>query len=198
MPPFFSHEGTVLKLFENEKVPRLVASDQQRILMRHLAGEDCYDANIDQMLHMVALLVDLQWQWHDRLPALAEAGLPDCSAAYLNDAIPTIVGQYLDALSEPHQSVLKTFVADLPVRLSNIEDCGIPSTLVHGDYHPGNWRGTGINLTILDWGDCVSGHPLLDQACWIGQGATRINCCLTGDRVGRKNYPRRILHVRPR
>jgi aminoglycoside phosphotransferase (APT) family kinase protein len=38
----------------------------------------------------------------------------------------------------------------------------MPATLVHGDYHPGNWRGTGTNLNIMDWGDCCIGHPLLD------------------------------------
>jgi aminoglycoside phosphotransferase (APT) family kinase protein len=50
----------------------------------------------------------------------------------------------------------------LPDRLSALDECGLRQTLVHGDYHPGNWRGTGNNLTILDWGDCFVGHPLLD------------------------------------
>ena len=50
----------------------------------------------------------------------------------------------------------------LPERLQELEACGLPVTLVHGDYHPGNWRGVGNKLSVLDWGDCVVGHPLLD------------------------------------
>ena len=58
--------------------------------------------------------------------------------------------------------------------------CGIPDTLVHGDFHPGNVRGTpspaggagtrrggASNLVILDWGEAGVGHPMLDQLAFI-------------------------------
>ena len=167
VPPFFAHEGKALRLFKREKVPRLVAADQQHILMQHLPGEDCYDAGVEQMLHMVGSLVELQWQWRDRLSELSEAGLPDWHAEFLGKKIPAVIHRYMDKLSESHQSILSKFESDLPSRLSQLEDCGIPSTLVHGDYHPGNWRGTGTDLTILDWGDCFIGHPLLDHPALI-------------------------------
>jgi aminoglycoside phosphotransferase (APT) family kinase protein len=35
--------------------------------------------------------------------------------------------------------------------------------LVHGDFHPGNWRGD----TLLDWGDSGFGHPLFDQPAFL-------------------------------
>ncbi|KJK36979.1 hypothetical protein UK23_41850 [Lentzea aerocolonigenes] len=38
-------------------------------------------------------------------------------------------------------------------------DFGLPDTLVHGDFHPGNWRATG---KIIDWSDACWGHPALD------------------------------------
>ena len=38
-------------------------------------------------------------------------------------------------------------------------DFGLPDTLVHGDFHPGNWRASG---KIIDWSDAVWGHPALD------------------------------------
>lgn len=34
---------------------------------------------------------------------------------------------------------------------------------MHSDFHPGNVRGDGRDLTLLDWGDSGVGHPLLDQ-----------------------------------
>ena len=51
----------------------------------------------------------------------------------------------------------------------------MPDTLVHGDFHPGNLRGErdghskpdGRRLTLLDWGDCGVGHPLLDRAAFL-------------------------------
>ncbi|MET9224996.1 phosphotransferase [Lentzea sp. NPDC003310] len=42
-------------------------------------------------------------------------------------------------------------------------DFGLPDTLTHGDFHPGNWRTTGM---VIDWSDAVWGHPALD-ACRV-------------------------------
>jgi Phosphotransferase enzyme family len=48
--------------------------------------------------------------------------------------------------------------------------CGLPDTLVHGDVHPGNFRGGGgAPLSLLDWGDCSVGNPLLDGAGFLGR-----------------------------
>lgn len=54
-----------------------------------------------------------------------------------------------------------------------MESCGIPASLVHGDFHRGNVRGTEERLAVLDWGDCGVGHPLLDQTAfleWVPEG----------------------------
>jgi hypothetical protein len=162
IPPFFAHEGRVLKLFAGESVPRVVAYDTKRMLLRHLDGEDCYDAGLEQMLHMIDKLVDLQWRWRNRLHELSEAGIPDVRSDMLAVSIPSAINQHLQNVDEKYQVKLKKFAETLPARLSDLDECGIPATLVHGDYHPGNWRGTGTNLNILDWGDCCIGHPLLD------------------------------------
>ena len=162
LPPFFSHEGRVLELFARESVPEVVAAAEQRVLLRHLPGEDCYEASLEQMLLMVDRLVDLQWRWHNRLDVLFKAGLTDFRSDVLARRIPVVITQHLHELKEEHQARLTTFADTLPARLVQLEDCGIPVTLVHGDYHPGNWHGIGMDLTILDWGDCCVGHPLLD------------------------------------
>jgi hypothetical protein len=46
---------------------------------------------------------------------------------------------------------------------------GLPDTLTHGDFHPGNWRAGGM---IIDWSDAVWGHPALD-ACRLMEFAGR-------------------------
>ncbi|MEU0882128.1 phosphotransferase [Lentzea sp. NPDC005914] len=40
---------------------------------------------------------------------------------------------------------------------------GLPDTLTHGDFHPGNWRASG---EVIDWSDAVWGHPAFD-ACRV-------------------------------
>jgi thiamine kinase-like enzyme len=154
-------------LFSNEHIPDLVAADEQRVLLRNLPGEDCYDASPKQMLHMVDRLVDLQWRWHNRLNALFDAGIPSAQSDVLLKCIPDVVNLRLSELSVEHQARLIAFRQTLPERLDRLEACGFPATLVHGDYHPGNWRGAGMDLSILDWGDCCVGHPLLDLPALI-------------------------------
>ncbi|TME23675.1 MAG: hypothetical protein E6I75_29140 [Chloroflexi bacterium] len=64
-------------------------------------------------------------------------------------------------------ATLTAFVRDLPRRFAEVVACGLEDTLVHGDFHPGNFRGDGSALTLLDWGDSGVGHPLLDQAAFL-------------------------------
>ncbi|HUQ55945.1 phosphotransferase, partial [Lentzea sp.] len=49
----------------------------------------------------------------------------------------------------------------LPSSAVPMPSFGLPETLVHGDFHPGNWRSSGV---VIDWSDAVWGHPALD-AC---------------------------------
>jgi hypothetical protein len=175
VPPFLGHEPDILRLFSREKVPQLVGSDNQRMLLKHLPGEDCYDASPVQMLHMISVLVDLQWRWSDRTSELKQAGLPEYSDRYLQEQIPRIIDQYWNDLDEPQQAALDQFKDDLPSRLLRLAGCGVPNTLVHGDYHPGNWRGTGLDLTVLDWGDCFIGNPFLDQPALIDRGGDHVS-----------------------
>jgi hypothetical protein len=158
VPPFFAHEPRVLALFANERVPRLLASEGNRMLLQNILGEDCYRADREQMLHMV----DLQWRWHDRVDALLSIGLPDIRGPVLSRDIARVASLYLSQFDADKQTTIASFLDALPDRLARLDDCGLPATLVHGDFHPGNWRGMGLDLTMLDWGDCVIEHPLLD------------------------------------
>lgn len=54
-------------------------------------------------------------------------------------------------------------MVQLPGRLAQIDACGVPDTLVHADFHPGNVVGTPEAYVLLDWGDSFVGHPLIDE-----------------------------------
>jgi Ser/Thr protein kinase RdoA (MazF antagonist) len=43
-----------------------------------------------------------------------------------------------------------------------LDDCGLPDTIVHGDFHPGNWRCDGGPPVVVDFADAHFGNPLLD------------------------------------
>ena len=162
IPPFFAHEGAVLELLQEETVPRLLWHAGARCLLADLPGEDQYGAPLSVILDMVEYLVELQWRWCNRTSELLAAGVPDHRLEKLRELIQRVVTDYASHLPTARQQRLRNYIDGLPERLQELEACGLPVTLVHGDYHPGNWRGVGNKLSVLDWGDCVVGHPLLD------------------------------------
>lgn len=167
VPPFFAHEGRVLEALRGEAVPELLGRDGGRILLAEVAGEDMYEAPLPRLLDMVSLLVDLQASWIGRVEALQALGLPDWRGAALTDTVSAVVGRTRTDLTDHEMATLDRFVAGLPQRFGGIASCGLPDTLVHGDFHPGNFRGTAWRLALLDWGDSGIGHPLLDQPAFL-------------------------------
>jgi Phosphotransferase enzyme family len=167
VPHFFAHEGALLARLAGAQVPVLLGHDGGRILLAEIAGEDLYDAELSRLLQMVNLLVQLQRRWSDRVAELLALGLPDWRAPALSAAITSVVERTRDDIAAEDRAVLADFVRRLPNRFDDISACGLPDTLVHGDFHPGNLRGDGRALTLLDWGDSGVGHPLLDQAAFL-------------------------------
>jgi hypothetical protein len=167
VPPFFAHEGDLLAGLAGERVPTLLGHDGGRMLLAEIVGADCYDAEPSLLLEMVGLLVGLQRSWNGRVGELLALGLPDWRAPTLSAAIADVVERTADELSADERAALGAFVRGLPERLAAVAACGLGDTLVHGDFHPGNFRSDGRALTLLDWGDSGVGHPLLDQPAFL-------------------------------
>ena len=167
VPPFFAHEGRILERLDPAIVPRLLASDGPRLLLEEIPGEDRYAATGEALLRMVALLVELQVGWSARLDELLAVGAPDWRAARLQQLAEDALARTAQELDPSEIETLEALVAGIAVRLDEVSSCGIPDTLVHGDFHPGNVRGPDERLVLLDWGDCGIGHPLLDQAAFL-------------------------------
>lgn len=136
-PPFFAHEGRVIEELP-QLGPPLIAHDDGIVLLRNVDGEDRYDA---PEAWMVERWVDVQAE-----SSIPIGGLPDWRPEAFLAAI-----ECLDVPDELR--------AEVPRRFEQLAECGLPDTLVHGDFHAGNWRGD----TLLDWGDSGFGHPLFDQ-----------------------------------
>jgi hypothetical protein len=167
VPHFFAHEGALLALMAGARVPAVLGHDSRRILVAEIAGKDLYLAELPLLRDMVNLLVELQRQWSDRVEELLALGLPDWRAPALGAAIAEVVERTCEEVSAEDRATLAHFVRELPGRFDDVAACGVRDTLVHGDFHPGNFRGDGRTLTLLDWGDSGVGNPLLDQAAFL-------------------------------
>lgn len=163
VPPFFAHEGSVLDLLQGEAVPGVIAHEGGRLLMAEIPGTDLYGAPLEQRLTMVRMLVDLQVRLLPHVERFASLGVPDWRPTKLAPKIEEALAFAENDLNHEDRRIVGRFVADLPRRFDALDECGIPPSLIHGDFHPGNVRGDGDRLTLLDWGDSGIGHPLLDQ-----------------------------------
>jgi Phosphotransferase enzyme family len=167
VPPFFAHEGRLLMALAGEPVPQVLAHDETRFLLAEIAGEDMHEPSPGQRLAMVTLLTSIQAAWKDRVDSLLALGLPDWRAAALAAAIENVVVRTAAELPFEDRRLLEAFARGLAQRFADCAACGIGDSLVHGDFHPGNFRGDDDKLTLLDWADSGVGHPLLDQPAFF-------------------------------
>jgi hypothetical protein len=163
VPPFFGHEATIIDRLVGWAVPALIGSEGSRLLMHEIPGEDMYDAGLPILSRGLSILVGIQRDWIARVDELLAMGLPDWRPPKLMALIEDVVGRTSSELSADDRLTLWGFVSGLPRRFGHLAECGIPDSLVHGDFGPGNLRGDDRSLVLLDWGDCGVGHPLLDQ-----------------------------------
>ena len=141
VPPFFAHEGDVLRRLQGDPVPQLLGHDGDRVLLADVPGEDQYDAGEPDLLAMVSMLVEIQASWVGRVDDLLRIGLPDWRGPGLTARIADTVQRRSADLPAADAATLAELVSGLPARFEAIDACGLPDTLVHGDFHPGNVRG---------------------------------------------------------
>ena len=95
---------------------------------------------------------------HDRRLATLPA---DAGALLQRDAVRS-------ALSSGELGAADAFVAGLPRAIEELAACGVPETLVHGDFHHGNVIVSDDgSLVIIDWTDGCVAHPFFDLATFI-------------------------------
>jgi len=117
---------------------------------------------------MVNRLVELQRRWGDCVEELLALGLPIGGRRRWVLRSLNVIARTRDAKFRRRIALcLRTSCAGFPTGSTIVDRCGLRDTLVHGDFHPGNFRGDDRALTLLDWGDSGVGHPLLDQPAFL-------------------------------
>lgn len=167
VPAFLADEGAILPRLDPAVVPPLVAAAGRRVLLSDVAGVDLYDASTAQLLLMVRMLVAVQAQWSSRIDELHDLELPVWSAAALGSSASDTLAASAGELDAATRRDIDALVTGLEGRYAEVASCGVPDSLVHGDFHPGNVRGTSDRLVILDWADCAVGPALLDQSAFV-------------------------------
>jgi len=170
-PPFLADEGGVIRrvsALDAALVPAVLAHDPGRraILMDHVPGEDQFGLTDEAVATaMVRRWVEVQAGLVEDAEHGLALGARDLRSPALLAEVETLVGRgaVRASLDEQTLAAVDELVADLPGRLAEIEACGLPDTVLHGDMHPGNWRRDGDRLTLLDWGDVGVGNPMIDQ-----------------------------------
>ncbi len=161
-PPFFEHEAAVIRLLGASfprAVPEVIASEGHRILLRELPGRDGLHASLEERRGLIDALVTMQASTIRREPELLAAGVPDSRWPALARRLGDVVER-----RAPADTALTRLLEDYVTTTAEIDACGLPPVLVHGDAHGGNARiGTGEPIWF-DWGDSTLGHPLLDLA----------------------------------
>ena len=167
VPPMFAHEAAVVACLGSPSVPRVLAGEQGRMLMADIAGADNFSASGRALLPMVRMLIDLQLRCIDRVDELLGLGVPDHRLIARAPGLVDVVADHQDALEQDELRALDQLLTGLDARCRDIESCGVPETLAHGDFHPGNVRGPLGAYVILDWSDSCVAHPLTDELAFF-------------------------------
>ncbi|WP_328526852.1 aminoglycoside phosphotransferase family protein [Kribbella sp. NBC_00359] len=126
-------------------------------LLAHAPGIDCWEPDRPTIEDVVGRWVAVQ--------AALAGEVDDLDAPVLRPAeLADEVSRLLTVVELSDDAVLdvKRLLTTLPTILGELDAAGLPITLVHGDFHPGNWRSDGTNRAIVDWADSFVGHPATD------------------------------------
>lgn len=132
-------------------------------LLAHAPGIDCWKPDRATVENVVTRWVAVQARLAVEVGELnAPRLLPDELSSEV-ERLMTVV-----PLSDSDRADVEHLLTRLPSIIAELDTAGLPNTLVHGDFHPGNWRSDGTARVIVDWADTFIGHPATDIQRLIG------------------------------
>ena len=169
VPPFFAHEGDILRLLQGAPVPRVLGHAGNRTLLADVPGPDRYDADLPDLLEMVTLLVALQSAWIGRTDELLEIGLPDSRGRTLAPALAGLVERRVAELAPGDRAALETFVADLPSRFAASRPVVSPTRSSTATFTPETFVARRARWSCSTGATPAVGHPMLDMSAFLDQ-----------------------------
>ena len=157
IPAFAAAEPAAIAAFAEVDaglVPTVLASAPGRLLLADIPGTDCWDASPQVVADAVHRLATAQSRIGPLPPAVPDRRT-EVLAAAVRDLLDGPVGAELST-GELREA------RSLQSRWEMLAGCGLPDTVVHGDFHPGNWRCADGAPVVLDFADSHVGNPVLD------------------------------------
>lgn len=155
-----------------ECMPNLLAVDTEKqwILMQEFAGKHLEKiADISKWEKALSLFASMQIQAIERVDELLEFGFYDRRLDQLISQIEPLFAdtcvlllEQNQGLSEAELETLRCLIPQLKAMCDRLAACGIPQTLVHGDFHCQNVVLTDRGYIYFDWSDAAIAHPFFD------------------------------------
>jgi Ser/Thr protein kinase RdoA (MazF antagonist) len=157
-PHFAADEAAVIAAFarvDPSLVPTVLGAGEGRVLLEHIPGEDCWAADAATVEAGVRRFVAAQAALAGRRPP----GLRDRRDEILGGLVRELLDHGADLDITPQE---RATARKLTRRWDRLAACGLPDTVVHADFHPGNWRADGGPPVVVDFADAHWGNPVLD------------------------------------
>ncbi|MPY59018.1 aminoglycoside phosphotransferase family protein [Streptomyces spongiae] len=157
-PHFAADEASVIGAFAQVApglVPTVLGVGERRVLLDHIPGEDCWGASPETAQAGVRRFVAAQAELASHRPAGLRDGRDELLVTRVRDLLDGTVP--LDITAEERSAA-----RELTDHWHLLAKCGLPDTVVHGDFHPGNWRAHDGPPVVVDFADAYWGNPVLD------------------------------------
>ena len=156
-----------------------------RMAAAYETSQPSYAADLRAGAPAIERLVSVQQQFVGRTKELVSVGCPDRRLSTLGPALDSVF-DHRDVLRwitvEPERAA--ALVAWVNDAVRTIDALGIPDTLVHGDFHPGNVALADGRAVIIDWSDAAVTDPALDLGLLLRDLGPRAFATVTTDRAG--------------
>lgn len=166
--PFATDESATIALLASvapDLVPTVVAADpaRHRVILDDLPGQDCWHAPADVLVTAVRSLATAQAALADRARDTGLTAIPAGGLGGLGTRVHGLLDGRPGRQLDQETMVAARKLADaVPGMVAELAACGLPETVVHGDFNPGNHRWDGTRVTLVDFADSGIGNPVLD------------------------------------
>lgn len=165
------------QLYPNN-LPKLLAIDIQKhwMLMPDFCGRSLGKVkDISHWEQVLNLFAKIQIQAVSQVDKLLNIGFPDRRieriisqiASLFADDSALLVPQHEPRLSISEIEILRSLAPQLRAMCNELAICGIPQTLIHGDFYCENIILNDDRLIYFDWSDSAVSHPFFDAVFFL-------------------------------
>lgn len=190
VPPLMAHEAALVELLARgapHVVPRVVGRDAATgTWMARAVESSVAETSEADILSATRALAELQVSMVERVDELVAIGCPVRSAAALADDVAPLLDRddLLAGLDPEPRERLRRGRARLVAAAADYAEVAPPDSLVHGDFHPGNFLASATGPVVLDWTDGCLSSPRFDLGPLLAHGDDEVRSRIVDAHAG--------------